>query len=387
MKTLHLYLTRQVLASLLLTVMVFTFVLVLGNVLKELLALMLSGQASLSVVAQAIALLIPFVLAFSLPMGMLAATLLVFGRLSADQELTAVRASGVSLIAWASPVLLLGVAACAISALVNLQVAPWCRTAYLELFYRVGVERATAFVEAGRFIDDFDGFVVHIGAKEGNRIENLLIYELTPDQRMKRRLHAEWAEIVSDAVNLEATLKLHEVSYFDFEAMQPGYFAEQEGFRLQYRPAGQRRRSGRLSDMTFWELWQELRRVEELTVRTPAPPRVSAAELREEHRRVQNELEDRTAPIRLHMHRQVAFSFACIGFTLVGVPLGVKAHRRETSAGIAMALLLVMLYYGFILLAQSLRDRPDLAPHLVLWLPNFLFQGVGAVLLWRANQR
>jgi lipopolysaccharide export LptBFGC system permease protein LptF len=386
LKTLHLYLTRQVLATLVMTVTVFTFVLLLGNVLKEVLALLVNGQATLGLVIEAIVLLIPFVLMFALPMGMLAATLLVFGRFSADQELTAVRASGVSLVALVTPVLLLSVVASCLAALINMQVAPQCRIAYKKLFFRAGLERASSLIVEDRFMDDFPGYVVYVGRKDGTNLEEVLIYELDAEGKMQGRIHAARAKILSDVASREVRLQLFGVHVYDLVNFRSAASLEETSKTFQYNPPAEPKLNIGLSHMTFLQLREKLRELEQITVRSPPTQRLSAEQLREQKRQLEALKDDLTMPVRVQIHRQIAFSFASIAFTLIGIPLGIRAHRRETSVGIAMALILVLVYYSFIFMGQSLETRPELAPHLILWLPNFIFQAVGAVLLWRVNR-
>jgi lipopolysaccharide export system permease protein len=387
-RTLHLYLTRQVLTTLLMTVAVFAFVLMLVSVMKEVLGLLVNRQADLWMVAQAVGLLVPFVLPFALPMGMLTATLMVFGRFSADHELTAVRASGVSLISLVTPVLLLSVALSGVSALINLQMAPACRVAYKQLLYQVGVARTGSFIQEKTYNKDFPGYVVYVSRVRGTNLEDILIYE-TQEGRPSYG-GAERGQIQFNPSNNVITVVLsnyHRVFFREGERIPQTFLTGAAEFSYTNPTPRAISRKTDLSDMTFSQLQDELRDLER-RMETPEPvEKLPSEELRGKMRQLKSERKlDLTLPVRVQLHRQVAFSFACIGFTLVGIPLGIRAHRRETSFGIALALILVAVYYSFFFLGLSLETRPELAPHLILWIPNFLFQAIGMVLLWRANR-
>ncbi|PYJ84827.1 MAG: hypothetical protein DME22_11315 [Verrucomicrobia bacterium] len=386
MKTLHLYLTRQVLATLAMTVTVLTFVLLLGNVLREILSLLVSGQATIGLVLQAVALLVPWVLAFAVPMGMLTATLLVFGRFSADQELTAIRAGGVSLVALVTPVLLLSAGLSGISALVNLQVAPQCRVAYRNLLFHIGLERSTSLIMEDRYLDDFPGYIVYVARKSGTNLQRVEVLGLDAEGKMTNRTHAARATVESDVANSRMVLRLYEVQRYDLVNFSSVDELGELSQTLTNKQPALPTLSVPLSDLTFGQLWRKLRELDQLSIQAKAIPHATADQLREQKRQLETVKADLTMPVLVQIHRQVALSFGCIGFTLIGIPLGIRAHRRETSAGVAMALILSLIYYGFIVVGQSLETRPDLAPHLIVWLPDFIFQAVGAVLLWRANR-
>ena len=387
MKTLHFYLTRQIVASLLLTVLVFTFVLLLGNALREILPLLVSGQVKFGMVAQAIGLLVPFVWVFALPMGMLTATLLIFGRFSADQELTAVRASGISLLSLVSPILLLSLGLCGVSALVNMYVGPTCRVAYTNLRFKLQAEFSSAYLPEGRFIKDFPGYIFYVGKNRKGELEDIMVFALKGETNVLYTLRAPRGKMEPDVPNRRLNLTLYDVKHITLGEGRSflSSFAEVR-LQLDLEPQRQTPSKPKIDDMTFRELRAEARDLER---RTGLP--LSREDLSPQQRQARKQeweqgRRELLTPVLFHIHRQVAFSFACFGFTLLGIPLGIRVHRRETNVGIAVALLLVAVYYSFIIVGQSLSTRPEYMPYLIVWVPNFLFQAVGAVLLWKANR-
>lgn len=386
MKTLHAYLTRQVLTTLGMTVAVFTFVLLLASVMKEVADLLMKGQVSLILLGKAIGLLIPWVMVFALPMGMLTATLLVFGRFSADNELTAVRASGVSLVSLIAPVLLLGVAASAVTALINMQWAPQCRLAYKELLDSIRNTRPTKFIPERTYTYLKDS-TVYVRKIRGTNLEDVLIYTLGPSNQVVSYVRADRGQLTVDATNDEAYVTLFDGYKVEIKDGKPSTFSAPEShFSYKFQSISNQTYVD-ISELTFWQLWEEIHKLEERMGDPLKPDQPVAGDNQNRIKQLRSPRHvDLTSPLRVQAHQQVAFSFACFAFTMIGIPLGIRAHRRETTWGIAAALILVALYYSFFVVGNALQTKHELAPHLILWLPNFIFQSIGAVLLWRANR-
>jgi lipopolysaccharide export system permease protein len=386
MRTLHSYLLRQVLLTLGMTVSVFTFVLLLTNLLKEVLALLVNHQVTFQVVGQAIALLIPFVMAFALPMGMLTAALLVFGRFSADQELTAARASGLSLMSLITPVLLLSVALSLVCGLFNMEIAPACRVAYKRMLAQLGLQNSTAFIQEDRFVD-LPGWVVYVRKREGERLRDVRLYQVEHG-KISTTVTASDGLMAIDPLARTLTLTLSNATFVTQVRASSSSFAGENASTNAAEGKSETRANSEWK-AAFSEVWMTDPPISlksaPVTAGKPKLSEMSFRQLRAEIGERERQGVD-TTPAQVQLHREIAFSFASLGFTLVGIPLGVRAHRRETTAGIAIALVLVLVYYSFIVLAQSWETRSEVGPQFIVWLPNFLFQAAGAVLLWRANR-
>lgn len=403
MRTLHKYILGQVLATLILTVAVFAFIVLLLNVLHDVLPLLLGGHVPLGLVAKAVGLLLPFACVYALPMGLITATLLVFGRFSADQELTATRASGVSLLSLVTPILALSLLCCGISAWFNMELGPRSRVEFLRLKFDVLHAIANAEIPEGQMVSytyDNKHYQLYIAKKRGSELEDVDVYRMQGETNWDVLVHAPRGRLLAGSSTNQLLVELSDVRILNGETVTA--FGEDV---INFSTASMTNQviKPKISDMTFGQLREELRALRQsrlsqanisstnaitglqhlnLTMKTNASP----AEVKSLLQEAQRIRERQIGEVRATLHGEIAFSFACFGFTLVGIPLGIRVHRRETNIGIAMALGLVAVYYGFTMVGNSLAAKPEYYPHLILWLPNFLFQAIGAALLWRANR-
>ncbi len=449
MRTLHRYLLRQVAGSLLLSMAVFTTVLMLASGMKDLLRQLITGQVPAMVVLKAFGLLAPYVITFSLPMGLLASVLLVFGRFSADQEYTAARAGGISLMAMVAPLLVVGMLLSGLAAYVNLEIAPRCKRMSKTLVHEMVMEylttRPARLLREKEFITEIPDHLIRIGEQKPSKdtkgeleLKEVLIHKFQEGQLAQRvqaasghvrvdETEGKYLFVLSDVEMQSRNLDTTESGTKQMSGSGRWYtFSVGELSReIPFGKIGNMRRHLKDNELVFSELLQQWlargrvatvdmngtvaelkyagnpptypapdtvlqvlrngKRVGEVrTTATPDSGKLLSVLVTKGQLKPGDEVRD--VGKQVHLHGQFAFSCACLGFMMVGIPMGLQTSRRETTVGIAVSILLVMVFHSFLLLGRALVDKPEWHPEWIVWFPAFLFQGVGAVMLWRANR-
>src|SRR5580765_5045410 len=124
MRLIDRYIRRQLVVNLFFAIIVLSFVLVIGNIFRKLLPLLVNHDLPIEYLVAFVAYVLPFSLIFTIPWGLLTAVLMVFGRLSADNELTALRSNGISIGRICVPLVAIAVLCTMAYLWLNIEVAP-----------------------------------------------------------------------------------------------------------------------------------------------------------------------------------------------------------------------------------------------------------------------
>jgi len=369
MKLIHRHIFWSVALTCLAAVGLFAFVLMLGNVLKDLLGYLLAGQLDVGTVVKLIALLVPFVVSYALPMGILAGVLLVLGRMSSDREITAMRAAGVSVAGISAPIFFFALLGVAAALLVNFQFMPAARMAYQRELADAVRRDPLSLIVARTFIRDFPGLVIYVGEKKGETLEDIWVWELNAQGKAKTFVRARSGKMNFDEPANKLVLTIEHMQAMTFPPKDPEAMGEVSGvggsdratFDLTLdKMTGQKSIRKKPKWMTFDQLMAEWRR---LGRPDPAAPH----QVREKER----------MKIQIAIHEKCATAFAILSFALIAIPLGIKVSRKETSANLGVALALAMGYYFSTVIVGWFDNRPELRPDLLMWLPNLGFQALG----------
>ncbi|MEM9445457.1 MAG: LptF/LptG family permease [Verrucomicrobiota bacterium] len=372
MKILYVYLIKRVLSVTLLSSLSLTCLLVLGNVYQRVFDLMVNNDVPFGIILKMVALLVPFALTFTLPWSLLIGVMLTFGRMSHDLELQSIRSSGVGLVPLIAPVILLSLVMTIICFYNNAIIAPNALRTFKLALVDISQNTPTVLIKAREPIDTFDGYRIWVGRKQGNQVFDVHIWQLNDDNLPVNCIRAEEGKISADLQNYSIGLALLNARQekrgpdpTQLNTIQTGIRANRLPVRISLEQMRDKPNINRnRSLLTINELQSQM-----FSENSPAKqPGFSFV------------------AILTEIQKRVSFSFAPFTFVLVGIPLAIRAHRREVSVGLALSLAVVLLYYLITVFAEGFKEKAAFYPELIMWLPNIIFQVVGFYLIWKANR-
>ncbi len=369
------YLGRQVGSATLIGVLLLSGVMVLGNVYRKLDQLLGNTDLPISVIAEFVTLVIPFSLIFTIPWAFLTGILLVFGRLSVDNELVSMRMTGMSMPRICASVFVLALLLSGVCLWVNLSVAPAAKDRMKRLFYEVAVQNPETLFQEGQVLERVPGYRIYTGKRNDKTLSDLHIIKLD-NAGVGSYIRAKSGLIETVPGKLDFTMLLKQVS---IEHLQTAGADTKEP---PPKPLG----------LDEFPIEFPLSSMQKDAVRVNASMKSTSA-LSEEVRTWKDTitgepLTDVTRSLSYtELSKRYSFSLACFTFALVGIPLGVTAQRRETSSGFALSLITATVYIVFIILADTLNDKPAAMPHLIMWLPNVIFLGIGSWMFYKLSRK
>lgn len=363
------YIGKQVLLGTLYAVVVLGIVLVLGKLFQEIRPLLVDQRAPLSLVLRFVITVLPLSLMYTVPWGFLSAVLLVFGRLSSNQEITSFRVAGMSLVRISAPVFVIGFLLSLGSLWLNLNVVPYSKATLAQLFYEQASQDPDSLLKPGVVQGNFRGgdsdlLKVMVEGKKGEWVEGFHYYQIPKMAAAQGRMtyvHADRAALDVDREKSQLRVKLQN-AYFesrnDKGEVDTVFAGEAEPLLIDLKsPKSKRVRQSTLTN-------EEIRR--EILGNANLPMK-------------------RQVALRAEITRRYSFSMACLAFAFIAVPLGLNARRRDTSGGLVISLVIGTIYFLITVMVDQFQT--DWSATVCLWLPNILCVLLGLFLFRRARFR
>jgi LPS export ABC transporter permease LptG/LPS export ABC transporter permease LptF len=357
------YILREVLSHAVLGSVLFTFVLFMRD-LGRVLELLVRGSASLHAVTLVFLYTLPNTLVLTIPMTVLVGVLLGLGRLSADSEVTAMRAAGFGVMQFVRVVSIAAVGALVVSLFNSLYVAPHSAAALLRLEESLKTQQASFEVQPRVFYEDFKDYVLYVQDTQPGQGATLWKHVFLADLTEPATPRITTAEQALVLPGSQGSLRLHfrsgtkhEISPKDPNQYDISTFSETD---TPIQTGGQ-------EDL-------KLGHADTPLIAIPAPDLW------------RRRFEPQGRAYLIEFHRRLAYPVACLVFMMVGVPLGLGSRRGGKSTGFVLTVGLVFVYYFFSSVGVAMAKQGKIGPGLGVWTANFVFAVLGALLLRQASK-
>ncbi|MCM2272635.1 MAG: LptF/LptG family permease [candidate division Zixibacteria bacterium] len=425
MKILQRYILREHIAPFLFALFIITFLLIIEYVPK-IVDQVIDKDLSVWVVLELIGLNLAWMLALSVPMSVLVATLMAFGRLTSDFEVTAIKSSGINLLQMLIPLLVAASLLTAGMIWFNDAVLPDLNKRARLLWGDISAMRPTLVFRSGIFITEIPGYLVQVDKIDHStsRVEGVRITE-TKNPAKPRLIIAEYGFLKSldNGKNLQFTLYNGELHSFDVETPAnyrkvdfqdqviniSGTGSELVRTETDYRTdrempidTMQRHVLSNLEQIKplqassinslrerFTRLYSDTFAVQGAGVITDSAALVLAktdamVQLRTIERNLQ-QIETRrkvAAKFQIEIYKKYSIPAASLAFVLIGAPLAIMTRKGGMGIAISISIALFIIYWAFLIGGEDLADRGLVSPFIAMWGANILLGAIGIYLIY-----
>jgi len=362
-RTINRYILREISVPFALGLAVFTLILLIARILKLVEMVVNRGVPAFEVL-KLFSYILPGFLEVTVPMAVLLAVLVAFGRLSSDSEITALKTSGVSLYQLLQPVALFAAAIYVVALLVSMYARPWGNTHLRRGLYEIAKSRASAGIKEKVFSDDFAGLVLYVEHVEppGNMLRGVLISDAR-DAVQRNTIFAKVGILVPNEPLHLLTLRLLDGSVHTLDQKDQSYHR---------------------TDFTTYDITLDLNTaLTNLHARERDPSEMTLQELLAAME-AKRQAGTPAFGEAVELQRKFSIPFACLAFAAIGIPLGIQPTRSVRSRGFSLSLVVIFAYYILLTLGESLGARGVWPAAVAMWLPNVLLTLLAAILLVRA---
>ncbi len=351
----------------LLSLSLFGFVFIVGNLVK-LADLLVNRGVSIVDIIKILLLLIPELIGFILPTAALASVLLVFGGFAQNNEITAMKASGVNIFRVMIPIMTIALIM-SIGALFLIdQLQPRAKFTSRMIINEMLTKKPTAYIESGRFIKDFKGYILRVRNVKGNQLEGVTIFQMR-EGGPTRTIMAERGELVTsdDGEHNTVGLQLYNGTSDEPNPDDPTVVYKLN-FDTFFLPAinvtdnASQKSKRKIKEMTLDELILILRNMRDYK-----------EEMREQGKaedEIATETQELTLRAKAEIHKKIAFSLATFCFVMVGLPLAIVTRRGEAVVSFGLSMAVVAIYYILFIWGGTLAVNGYLPAYIALWIPN-----------------
>jgi lipopolysaccharide export system permease protein len=355
------YVLGEMIPTFFLGVIVFVLILLMFQALR-LTEFVLVHGVKLTTIAQMVAYMSTAFLPILFPMSLLFAVLLTYSRLSADSEIVAFRACGLSMSAIILPAVILSLLIGALSLQTSFHIAPWGNRQFEVLITKLGATKPGVTLKEGTFSEGFFDLVVYankVDSKKG-KLSQVFIYD-------ERNPGAPITVIAREGLLM-------------MDPEQPGHSASLRLIDGDIHRTAEGRHTK--IDFSTYDIYLS-DPIKEATA-SKSPQSLSIDEVKEQL--ATSSLEpDKRRELETEFHKRIAIAFACILFALIGVGLGTVSNRRNAKGGgMVICLALIVTYYVVYVAAEGAARKGQLPPMVAMWIANALFSVAAVWSLRRA---